>query len=336
MISSPLLPTFSSILLRDQCLQKKDKILIACSGGSDSIALFHLLHSLNPVWKFKIGLLHFNHGLRGKSANADMRFVQKMGKKFKVSIYLGKGNVLKEAKKDKASIEEAARKLRYQFFIQTAKRYGYKKVLLAHHQNDQAETVLMRILQGTGIRGLCGIRKNMRRDGILFYRPLLKIKKQEIERYLKAQKISFRTDQSNESTQFLRNKIRHKLLPYLEKNLNPRTLDALCRIPEALNEEVKALEVFQSQAWKECVAQKNSRKVLFKAKNYFSFPSAIQFQMLNRGLQTLDAQSGLSFEAWQRIQEGIKKKSGRWTLPKKIDLSLQNDHFVLSRSLQTK
>ena len=247
----PTLPfVFEQTLQRDKVIQKKDKVLIACSGGPDSVALFHLFRSLDPAWKLKIGLIHFNHGLRGLSAKMDEKFVQKLGKKFDVPVYCGKGNVKKEAKKNKESIEEAARKLRYEFFIRTAKRVGYKKIILGHNQNDQAETVLMRILQGTGIRGLCGIRKAMKKEGILFYRPLLTVKKQEILKYLRYQKLPFRTDQSNQSLKFFRNKIRHRLLPYLEQSLNPRALDALCRIPDALGEEVKALDVFQVQAWK--------------------------------------------------------------------------------------
>ncbi|MSR77469.1 MAG: tRNA lysidine(34) synthetase TilS [Candidatus Omnitrophica bacterium] len=319
-------------LINDHVLHKKDKILIACSGGPDSVALFHLFRSLRTGWSFRLGLAYFNHGLRKQAARGDEFFVRNLGKDYRVSVYLGRGEVQKAAKQEKASLEEAGRKLRYEFLIRTAKRYGYSKVLLAHHQNDQAETVLMRMLQGTGISGLCGIRKVLQKDGVVFYRPLLAIKKIEILDYLKQQKLKFRKDASNQSIQFLRNKIRRQLIPYLETSFNPRVLDALCRIPDSVGEEVKALDFFQAQAWKGCFKKRKVSQIFLKAEKFFSFPPAIQFRILNQALRELDPQSGLSYDAWSRIRAGLGRKSGRrWSLPKNIDLSFTSNQLLLKR-----
>src|SRR3989338_8445498 len=183
--------------------RKGERIFVACSGGPDSVALFHLLFELRDSWQLKLGLLHFHHQLRGKAADHDERFVKRLAKRYNIPFYGGRGSVRVKSKRDKESLEEAARKLRYDFFSRVCNRRRIPKLALAHTMDDQAETVLMRVLKGTGSRGLQGIRRSILYGKILLIRPLLDFTKKQILSYLKKRKIAYCRDQSNDSLRFL-------------------------------------------------------------------------------------------------------------------------------------
>jgi tRNA(Ile)-lysidine synthase len=299
----------------------KEKILIGCSAGPDSVALVHFFLALQSKWKFKLILCHYNHGLRGNDSNRDARFVRDLAKRFRIPVRTERGAVRKSAQKNKTSLEEAARELRYDFFIRTAKRLRIKKFALAHHLEDQAETILMRMLQGTGLRGLCGIRRVMKKQGVSFFRPLLGISKKEILDFLKINRIAFRKDLSNQSLDFLRNKIRLKLLPLLETEFNPKVVEALARIPAILNEENEVMVELEEKAWRETF-KVQSRKVIGSRKKFMRLKPAIQFRLLERALKQIDAESGVSFDHWRTLASSLSRKCYCISLPKGVDLSL--------------
>ncbi|MDD5226032.1 MAG: tRNA lysidine(34) synthetase TilS, partial [Candidatus Omnitrophica bacterium] len=191
--------------LRDKRFFKaRQKILVACSGGPDSVALFHLLQSLAARNSWELVLIHFNHQLRPQAAKRDEDFVRRLAAKYKVGFFCGTGSVGLEAKKTKTSIEECARQMRYDFFLRTMKAKKFPLIVLAHTRDDQAETVLMRVLQGTGLRGLQGIREKFRVGRATLIRPLLVFTKKELLQYLAEQKISYRSDKTNDSSRFVR------------------------------------------------------------------------------------------------------------------------------------
>jgi tRNA(Ile)-lysidine synthase len=317
-----LLKRFEAQLRHSKLLLPQDKILVACSGGPDSVALFHLLTALRSSWKFKISALHFNHQLRGAASQGDARFVRKLSKKNRVPFYQAGANVKKMAAAEKYSQEEAARMARYVFFEKVSREKKISKVVTAHTQEDQAETVLMRLLQGTGLRGLCGIRETFRRGKTEYVRPLLPFSKKEILLYLKQQKIQFRKDASNLSTRHLRNRIRLQLIPLLEKEYNPRVVQALARVPISLREESEALSEMEKEALKRISFQKKKGQVFFSRKRFEAVPHSIQFRILENGLRQLDPKSGLDFGAWQRLKVGFRSRRARYSLPKDIDLIL--------------
>lgn len=313
---------FQNSLCHEKSILPGERIYIACSGGPDSTALFYLLKNLSASWKLKLGILHFNHSLRGRESDGDKVFVEKMARRFKVPFYSAKGRVKEKAREERLSLEEAARFARYDFFTRAAKKRGVKKVVLAHTIDDQAETVLMRLFQGTGLRGLCGIRRTSVMGGVSFIRPLLDFEKAEILSFLKGEKIRFRDDKSNRQTSFLRNRIRLKFLPWLKKDVNPRIVQALARISVIANEELELLSEMEEEAWKRVFKSRQRRAVDMERIAFLNCSAPLQFRILNRALKCLDAKSGVNFEAWQGIRRHLSKKSYRCSLPKDIDFIL--------------
>lgn len=299
-----------------------DKVFVACSGGPDSTALFYLLYALRREWKLKLGLLHFNHGLRKLPAQREERFVKKLAKTFNVPFYASGVPVKKLARREKFSTEEAARLARYDFFEKIAKNRGISKIATAHNLDDQAETVLMRVLQGTGLRGLCGIRPALRQGNLRLVRPLLDFKKREILAYLKQNKLAYCLDASNASPVFLRNRIRLTLIPWLAETFHPKAVEAIARIPAILREDSEFLEEMTEQSWRKTFLSRTRKEVKFRRLIFLKTPPSLQFRILERGLKCLDPKSGLSFDAWQVLRRFLGSPRARWSLPKDIDFSL--------------
>jgi tRNA(Ile)-lysidine synthase len=246
-------------------------------------------------------------------------------------------SVRKILKKRNISVEEAAREVRYGYFLKTAGRKKIRKIALGHTRNDQAETVLMRVLQGTGLRGLCGIRPELRLGKVRFVRPLLDFSKEELRGYLKSRRIPFRTDSSNRSVRLLRNRLRMEIIPRLEKTVNPRVVDALARLPGIAAEESGIIEALEKEAWSKSFKAIKRGRLWLRREAFRRIPPPLRFRLLDRALKKLDARSGLAFEAWRRLCPHLEKKSFRISLPRDIDLELTSLAIVLyKKSVRTK
>ncbi len=201
----------------DRLITRKDSVLVGLSGGADSVCLLHFLRYLSKEKHFRLAALHVNHGLRGKAATADQRFCKKLCQMLEIEFLVQKAAVKKVARELNLSPEHAARKARYNVFAKTARAWGATKLALGHHQDDQAETILLNLLRGTQAKGLAGI--PLRRPltaTVEIIRPLLCITREETEAYLKNNHLDHITDQSNFDDKFTRNWIRGTLLPLLE------------------------------------------------------------------------------------------------------------------------
>jgi len=196
------------------------RYLIGVSGGRDSVALLHWLISLGYK---RLIVCHLNHQLRGRSSDADARFVEKLAAKYQVDFELGVTNVRALAKKKKTSIETAAREARYSFFAKAAKRHRCHTMFLAHHADDLVETFLLNLIRGAGPTGLAGMREVSSRhfDGVdlTIVRPLLSVWRTDIDKYVRGYHLKFREDATNKSLAATRNRIRNCIIPYLEKIL---------------------------------------------------------------------------------------------------------------------
>ncbi|MDO5715202.1 MAG: tRNA lysidine(34) synthetase TilS [Tissierellia bacterium] len=197
--------------------------MIAVSGGADSMYLLHHLIEIKDSYQLSLRVAHYNHGIR-ETAKRDEDFVREYCKKFHIPFYCEQGNMREFGKRHKLSEEEAGRILRYRFFRSIIK--PGEKIATAHNADDQAETLLFRILRGTGIEGLCGI-PEVTEDII---RPILSIRRKDIESYLEKHKIPYQMDETNLTPDYGRNKIRLELIPYLEENYNPKVTEALLRL----------------------------------------------------------------------------------------------------------
>ncbi|PYK66218.1 MAG: tRNA lysidine(34) synthetase TilS [Verrucomicrobia bacterium] len=196
------------------------RYLIGVSGGRDSVALLHWL--INLGYK-KLIVCHLNHQLRGRSSDADARFVEKLAAKYGVNFELGAANVRALAKKKKMSIETAAREARYSFFAKVAKRRRCRTIFLAHHADDLVETFLLNLFRGAGLTGLTAMREVSTRRvdelTLTIVRPMLSVWRAEVDRYVQERRLRFREDASNKNLTPLRNRIRRRVIPDLERHL---------------------------------------------------------------------------------------------------------------------
>ncbi len=207
------------------------KIIVAVSGGADSLALADLLNRSRQKFKLEICIAHYEHGLRGQDSINDAIFVENFAKSLGIKFFCESGNVQNFADENKISVETAARILRYEFLAKVRKNLNFEAIVLAHHANDQAETVLLRLLRGSTSTGLSAMQFLTNSPYGLLIRPLLRFKKSELEKYCIGRGIVPRIDATNFETVATRNKIRLELLPALEK-FNPAIVDTLCRFAE--------------------------------------------------------------------------------------------------------
>lgn len=213
-------------------IEKGDKILVALSGGADSIFLLSFLIKFKKRFGIEIAAFHLNHKLRGKSANADEKFCSDFCKQNKIEFICVKKDVKSYAKKLKLSVEESGREIRYFELNKAADKMGCTKIATAHNANDNVETILLNFVKGAGIKGLSGI--PVRRDNII--RPILYITSEEIRQYLKKNKISFRVDKSNLDSDYERNFLRNEVIPKLKVRLNPRLEEKISNTSKIISE----------------------------------------------------------------------------------------------------
>lgn len=224
-----ILETVKDTIKRYGLIRKGDLVLVGVSGGPDSVCLLYLLNAMSRTIGFKLHIAHLDHMLRSDSGK-DADFVRELGNKLGIHVAIGSIDVKKLA--SKGSLEEAARNARLEFLFKVARKIKADKIALAHNLDDQAETVLMRILRGTGLQGLSGIIPKRRLYGFEVIRPLVRVERRQIEAFLRKKKVRPRIDKTNLQDLYLRNKLRNKLLPLL-KQYNPGIKEALSNMAES-------------------------------------------------------------------------------------------------------
>jgi len=227
-----------------------DKVVVAFSGGADSMALVDILASL-PDFPLKIVVAHLNHCLRGDESEGDELFVRNVAEKYALPVEIARADVKAAAAEQGLSLEEAGRNARHSFFLEIAEKQSAVAVVLGHHKDDQAETVLMRLIRGAAGSGLTGMQP--RTAGNIFMRPLLCLNRTEIEGYLRKGSLQWREDSSNSDIKFLRNRIRHELLPLL-KSYNHEMAENLNRMAQALGADEELLDALVERALPQIVS----------------------------------------------------------------------------------
>ncbi len=270
-----LLRDVEEFIEKQGLLKKDDRILVAVSGGVDSVALLRVLKTLRLKYHWDLQVAHFNHALRGQYADRDEAFVRRLALSYNLPFHAQKQDVRKYARQQGFSIEEAARILRYTFLEKTAAAIQADKIAIAHNANDQAETVLLFLLRGTGKTGLAGM--PVARGKIV--RPLLSSWRQDIETFAQRQKLSFRIDASNLKTDYLRNRIRLKLLPKLAKHYNPQIYQHLLQLSALEREEDQFLQAQANREAAKCLEQKPGETVL-NSKRFSKLPVWLQRRLI--------------------------------------------------------
>jgi tRNA(Ile)-lysidine synthase len=228
-------------------VRKGEKLLVAVSGGVDSIVLLHVLAQLAPANRWKLSVAHLNHKLRGASSNADERLVQRTAKTLKLPVFIRRTNVRGLAKQEGISLEMAARKARHEFLAQLAAHQRIPFIVLAHHADDQVELFFLRLLRGAGAQGLSGMRfasASPANPKLVLLRPFLATPKSVLRTYAEEHRVRFREDATNAHLDFQRNRVRHELLPLLRKHYQPaveRTVSRLLQIIQAEGDFVSEL-----------------------------------------------------------------------------------------------
>ena len=269
-------------------IQKQDKIVIGVSGGPDSMCLLDSLYCLKEKLGIEIVVAHVNHMIR-KEAEEETAYVKKYCNKHDIPCYIKKVEVIALAKEQKLGTEEMGRKIRYDFFIEVAKKAGANKIATAHNANDNAETVFMNILRGSGIPGLKGIELKRNLQDVEVIRPLRECTRNEIEQYCKEQKLNPKIDSSNLENDYTRNKIRNIVIPYLQKEFNPNIIKGLNRLSDlALEEEEYFSEIVVKQ-YESLKIGENEKEIILNLKEFNLLPKVIKEKLL---LYTINKKAG--------------------------------------------
>ncbi|MBW2010692.1 MAG: tRNA lysidine(34) synthetase TilS, partial [Deltaproteobacteria bacterium] len=236
----------------------EESVLVGVSGGPDSIAMLHVLLDLSPCMSLRLGVAHVNHCLRHKDSDNDAQFVESLAKELGLPFYIKKEDVLKYQKDNGLSQEEAARRVRYAFYYDIAKKNDFGKIALGHHADDNAELVLMYLFRGSGPLGLSGI-PPVRDNKIV--RPLIKSTRSQILDFLEVKGLDYVTDISNTDVKYLRNRIRHHLIPALKEDYNPAITQTLNRLSSIIRSEEEWIEEVIEPVFKKTVLAIENKKL---------------------------------------------------------------------------
>ena len=281
------------------------KILVAVSGGVDSMVLLHVLHSLAGQNHWKISVAHFNHRLRGRAGDADEKLVRQTAKKLRLKFSGGGADVKAFAAQSKLSIEMAARKLRHEFLARTARENKIPTVALAHHADDQVELFFLRLLRGAGGEGLAGMKwcsPSPSSPKIALVRPLLDFSKAELLEFVREHKISFRDDATNFDADFLRNRVRNELLPLLRRNYQPGVAKAVRRLMDIIGAEAEFVNE-AAQSWRRKSGKRKAEGGNSQA--FADLPVAVQRKVLWQQLVELGLPP--DFELVEKLRAASEK-----------------------------
>ncbi|MDU1414661.1 MAG: tRNA lysidine(34) synthetase TilS [Clostridium sp.] len=267
---------------KNKMVSKGESIIVALSGGPDSMCLLHILYSLKEKYNIKLYAAHVNHMIRGEESDEDERVCREFCDKLGVELFCLRIDVERLAKERGISTEMAGRDERYKFFETVMEKVNGHKIAVAHNVNDQAETILMHMMRGTGIEGLTGIRAV--RDGI-FIRPIINITRKEIEEYCNVNKLPVRIDKTNLQPIYARNKVRLEMIPYIEKNFNTDIVSSLNRMSELLRRDEEYLQESAVKVFQRYCYIRQEKVIIYK--DAFEYHEAIVSRVVRKAILQL-------------------------------------------------
>ena len=323
-----MLNRFIDICATEKIFDSVHKILIAVSGGADSIALAELLINSRRRFKLELVIAHFEHGLRGQDSIDDAAFVKNFSETRGINFVGGNGDVQQFAAENKISVETAARILRYEFLSNVRHDLNCDAIALAHHADDQAETILMRLMRGATSAGLSAMKfRTLSDDYGLLIRPLLRFRKVELENFCRKKNLSPRIDATNFTADTTRNKIRLELIPTLE-TFNPSLIETLCRFGEVAAEEVDFIDA-QAEKIFPTVVRNNS---IIRAE-FLTLHPAIQRAVIKKFLALVTGSiKDFGFVHFEGVRKVLLNNLSGVELPKKFRANLRHGKLTVAQS----
>ncbi len=338
MSRTTMLHALSQELLAEGLLKPDDAVVVAVSGGADSTALLNLLVELNQTgdWRLRLHVAHLNHQLRGSHSDQDAVFVQVSADSLSLPCTIDRRDVKSVAERDSSGMEEAARRERYAFFERVSIQTGSKVVTVGHHADDNAETILHRVLRGTGVRGLAGIPRSRPLSlgsDIRLIRPLLRISKAALRTYLTDAGIPFREDLSNASNEPMRNRIRNILLPRIEADVNPQVREALTRLGEQAQWLQEFLRETAERTFESLIVSKTDQALVLNAEALARKSRIVQTELIRQAYVSFGmGEQDLAFSHLVAALELIREpSSGKQTrLPGGMTLEKRYQQLIFS------
>jgi tRNA(Ile)-lysidine synthase len=310
-------------------LEKGDRVVVALSAGPDSTALLAALAQISKQLDFDMIVAHYNHGLRGASSDEDEKYSQELATKLGFIFVSGKMDF--NLRQQGQSPEDFYRQERYKFLNKVAEDYNAQKIALGHNIQDQAETVLLNLLRGSGLDGLKGILPIREKK---FIRPMIEVSRPEIIAFLSEAGISYCQDSSNESNIYLRNKIRSELIPYLKEKYNPKIVENLAQMSEILRQDDKFIRNSVAQALESKHIQNHPDGISLNIEYLKGLAPAIRSRLFKEVLESLNPeQNGFSFSHIKDLDRLVQlAESGkRISLPLGIEARREYDKLILTR-----
>ncbi len=330
---------FVKALSTGPLLAHDEAVAVAVSGGIDSVVMLHLFHRMSEQegWHLRPHVLHLNHRLRNDASDGDADFVRQLSRRLNLDCTIESVDVSEISQARGISIESAGRDARLAFYERACLKRDIRSVALAHHADDDAETVLHRLIRGTGLRGLAGIRRcRALRPGssIMLIRPMLAMRRAEIEQYARDQDIAFRRDESNESLEYTRNRVRNELLPLLRAKFNPSVSDALIRLAE----QARGLDDYLTETGERMldsiIVEHDDRRLVLHAPMLTRKPRVIRTQLIRQAILRLGASEGeLAFGHLNAVADLAAGKEGSrmLTLPAGLRVTRSYSRLILER-----
>jgi len=330
---SPLEQRVLQFIREHRLVSSQHELLVAVSGGPDSVCLLHILAKLQEELGIRLHVAHLNHQLRGVDAEADAEYVADLARQLGIPATIEKRDVKAYQAQQRVSLEEAGREVRYTFLAQVAKSIGTNQVAVGHTSDDHIETILMHLIRGTGTRGLRGLQPSSRwqssGNSLTIIRPLLPLSRQETADYCHHHQLMPRTDASNLSLSPLRNRIRHQLLPLL-RSYNPRVAEALLRTARIAGDDLAFLDSESARLWGE-LAQRQENTIVLDKGRFLELPSALQRYLLRMSIEKLLGNlKDIETRHIEEIMDALAKPAGkRLSLPGGLNFFIDYDKYLI-------
>jgi len=338
----------AGIIRKYNLFNANDRILLGVSGGPDSVALLSLVYNatrINPPYS-EIFVAHLNHSIRGRESDEDEQFVSTLAEKYEVSLITEKRDIIEIARERKISLEETARDERYKFFESAAEKVGANVIAVGHNADDNAETILHRIIRGTGITGVSGIRPKRKLtpiSTISLVRPLLFTWRKEIIAYLEEENLSYRVDSTNVETDKLRNRIRMELIPHLEENYNAKIKKSLVTLGETAVQNCDYLEAKAKVLFEDVLMNKEAKtvasayvdKIVLDINKLRESPQILQQMIIKEAVVRLDIPlKKLSYKNYKNILSTLnsKKTAVNNSVKEYLNVRIEGNELRLSKN----